>query len=475
MVLNKTCLVTLLTSLLVACGGGGGGPGTQPVVVAPQTTIVQQTPQYSVTTNLGSVSYPNSYTTTSSNLLTASISDPCTLDIATLQYPKEWLGKFELPKINNAPLKKSFVRGMSLKDIMLHDNPGFVLDRGCKGDIQSEFKKTIDRLKILGVETIAVSQWHNLEKKADNSWYIAKADTSFGPMNDADLAFLIKIAHNAGMKVILYNQIMAMVDDTNKSLYVPLGTKENYSKWFQAYHNFILDRAVAYQSMGADTWEFGCSACVFKNTGDSAPETLKFFRQELIKNFNIVKQHYSGKLFMYTNALSWDYTNDFYFQNIDYLASYSWELKLTEEQNKNLTVASYKALLKDHPFYQSSVWWASLGKPIMIEFGIQSRTDALTNPGYVEETGCTGSMYLFDNTYPDRCIQKNVVVDFSLQAIVYQATLEAINELPTSNVTVISRDYWITDIMAPYTAYPNLSSSIRNKPAESILKMWYSK
>jgi hypothetical protein len=72
-------------------------------------------------------------------------------------------------------------------------------------------------------------------------------------------------------------------------------------------------------------------------------------------------------------------------------------------------------------------------------------------------------------------IQKNVVVDFSLQAIVYQATVESINELPINNAIIISRDYWMTDVMNPYTAYPNLASSIRNKPAESILKMWYSK
>lgn len=471
MVLKKTYLVVLLTSLLAACGGGGSGLVVESTPTATASSL--QLPQsYTVSTNLNSVTYPNSYTT-SSTLLTSS--DPCNLNISSVQYPKEWLGKFELPKIDNAPLKKSFIRGVALKDIMLHDNPGFILDKGCKGDIQSEFKKTIDRLKSLGVESITVTQWHYLSKYADNSWYIMKADESFGPINDADLSLLVKTAHNAGMKVILYNQIQAMIDGPNQPLYTPLHNKENYTKWFQAYHNFILDRAVVYQSMGIDGWEFGCGSCVFTNSGDYSVDSIKFFREELNKNFNIVKQHYFGKLFMYTNFLSLDYTKDFFFQNIDYIATYSWELKLTEEQNKNLTVASYKDILKKHPFYQSTAWWSSLGKPTIVEFGIQSRTDALTNPGYVEETGCTSSMFDMNAGSKLGCIQKNVVVDFALQAIVYQATLEAINELPTNNLIVVSRDYWMTDVMTPYTAYPNLASSIRNKPAESILKMWYSK
>ena len=466
MVLKKTCLVTLLTSFLVACGGGGG------TITEPTISPAVASQSYSVPTNINTVAYPTSYTTPST-LLTST--DLCNLDISTLHYPKEWLGKYELPKINNAPLKKSIVRGISLKDIMLHDNPAFILDKGCTGNIQLEFKKTIDRLKTLGVETITVSQWHYLSKYADDKWYIMKAEDTFGPIRDAELAILVKTAHNAGMKVILYNQIQAMVDGPNQPLYMPLGNKENYTKWFQAYHSFILDRAVAYQSMGVDGWEFGCSACVYTNTGDSAVDTLKFFRQELTKNFNIVKQHYSGKLFMYTNHVSLDYTNDFYFQNIDYLASHPWELRLTEEQNKNLTVASYKELLKKHPFYQSTAWWSTLGKPIIVEFGIQSRTDALTNPGYVEETGCTVNMYDINAGSKLGCIQRDVVVDFSLQAIVYQATLEAINDLPSNDITVVSRDYWQTDVMTPHTAYPNLSSSIRNKPAESILKQWYAK
>jgi len=465
MVLKKTCLVALLTSFLVACGGGGGS-STESVA----TTLT--TANYVVPTNINSVIYPRSYSTTSTLLAS---SDICNLDISSLHYPKEWLGKYELPKINNAPLKKSIVRGMSLKDIMLHDNPAFILDRGCTGNIQSEFKKTIDRLKYLGVETITVTQWHYLSRHADDSWYIMKAEDTFGPIRDSELSILVKTAHDAGMKVILYNQIQAMVDGPNQPLYLPVRNNENYNKWFQAYHKFILDRAIAYQSMGIDGWEFGCSSCVYTNTGDSAVDTIKFFRQELTKNFNIVKQHYSGKLFMYTNHVSLDYTKDFYFQNIDYLATHPWELRLTEEQNKNLTVASYKELLKNHPFYKSTVWWSNLGKPVIVEFGIQSRADALTNPGYVEETGCTVNMYDMNAGSNLGCIQKDVVVDFSLQAIVYQATLEAINELPSNDLIVVSRDYWQTDVMKPYTAYPNLSSSIRNKPAESIVKQWYTK
>ena len=74
------------------------------------------------------------------------------------------------------------------------------------------------------------------------------------------------------------------------------------------------------------------------------------------------------------------------------------------------------------------------------------------------------------------CIQNQTKPDFSLQAIITEATLEYFNSLPLPSGSIVNvQAYWNTDVINPYTAFPNIGSSIRNKPAEGIVKAWYKK
>ena len=83
--------------------------------------------------------------------------------------------------------------------------------------------------------------------------------------------------------------------------------------------------------------------------------------------------------------------------------------------------------------------------------------------GFVEDMFCVNG-----------CSQNNVQTDFSVQAIAYEAALEAIAQqtyYTTAAVTPSSTLY--TDVALPMNAFPNISFSFRNKPAESILYQWY--
>ena len=113
----------------------------------------------------------------------------------------------------------------------------------------------------------------------------------------------------------------------------------------------------------------------------------------------------------------------------------------------------------------------------MIQFGIQSRSNALIDADWVEESSCNVSSGLFAAyTTSTNCIQDQLKPDFSLQAIVTEATLEWISELSLPPGSIVnSLNYWATDIITPASAYPNIGMTIRNKPAESILKAWYKK
>jgi hypothetical protein len=144
---------------------------------------------------------------------------------------------------------------------------------------------------------------------------------------------------------------------------------------------------------------------------------------------------------------------------------------ITQSQSDTISVASYKNLVDNGIKY-----WASTGKTVMVVSYIQSRADALTNPGYLEETVCTGDippngdLAAIDNNI---CLQRKTKPDFSIQAIVHEAHMEMIKETGVTNLIVLIYDYWETDTLMPQTAFPNIATSVRNKPAEGILRQWF--
>jgi hypothetical protein len=116
---------------------------------------------------------------------------------------------------------------------------------------------------------------------------------------------------------------------------------------------------------------------------------------------------------------------------------------------------------------------ASLGykKPIIWEIYAQSTNDFYLKNGYMEDSFCF-----------DPCGQMKLQTDFSAQAIAVEGAFQAIvqdNFLQTAGVTLTN--YWLGDEIIPtqlsgtQTSFPNIASSVRNKPAELIVKYWYEK
>jgi hypothetical protein len=105
-------------------------------------------------------------------------------------------------------------------------------------------------------------------------------------------------------------------------------------------------------------------------------------------------------------------------------------------------------------------------KPVIFEISTQSRSDYFLN-GWTEDGFCVNN-----------CIQNSYVTDFSIQAIGVEAAMQAI-AAQTSFVTKsvnFHTSYWLTDSLTPGPeGFPNLSQSIRGKPAENIVKYWFSR
>jgi len=471
----KKLVIASLVSLLVGCGGGGGGSNTTDS--SNTTPAVATTPVYSISTEVSGISYPSSYNVASNQLLT--VADPCNLNLPVVNVPRAWMGQNTLPQLKNTSLNKNIVRSVALSDIMLHDNPAFILDKNCKGDLQTELVKTVNRLKALGSDQIVLAQWHWASKNSDGSWYFTKAEDTYSTIPDNDLALLVRTAHAAGMKVMVLNQIQGMVDTpkSTANAYVPENTYENQVRWFDAFQPYIIERATYFQSIGVDMIDVGCgSGCIYNTAPDSTARSYDLFFNRYVSIIYDVRKVFSGKLMMVNPLLEEAFIN-----LIDIIGLYPIQsIKLTSEENSKLTVESYKTLLQNDKNDKALRWWATNRKPIMINFGIQSRSNALTEPEWLEESGCSVASGLFASysTSSTPCVQSQVKTDFAIQAIVTEATLEYINDLVLPSGSIVnSISYWNTDVMTPtqYSAFPNISMSVRNKPAEGIIKAWFKK
>jgi hypothetical protein len=141
---------------------------------------------------------------------------------------------------------------------------------------------------------------------------------------------------------------------------------------------------------------------------------------------------------------------------------------LAYAEDKSVSVSNLKSLYADN-LRSIGQDFSKFEKPTLLRVLIQSERDFLEN-GWNEDMFCI-------QRGDDPCYQKNLFVDFSLQAIAIEAMLEAVSEVQqTGALNVENIDiygYWYTDVILPDFSQPQMAHSIRNKPAESVVFEWF--
>ena len=432
------------------------------------------TATYSVPVDISKITYPDSYQTPTT-LVSDINTDPCKLELSVVTYPHSWIGEYPLPTIKGAPFPANFYGGMSLKDIMLSDNPTF--NPNCTGNLNSEFDRTIDRLVNLNVKYVKIPQWHWIQINQDGSWSVVKAENSFGPLPDANLSYFVNAAHKAGLKVIMMNQIQGVNNPDTGYSYVPESNMENYAKWFGAYKVFMLERGSYFQSIGVDVWELGCGYCLFWNAGTESLADLTYFATQTKSLIPIMRIGFKGSLLIMNN--SWLLSEAEVINSVDYINfgiyDVGWgRITAANESSYSVQTASL-ALLSDQLNSDQISQYDKLAKTLVFDTTIQSRANAFAMPGYLEETGCTSSIGNL-NISTTSCLQKETAPDFSVQAIFFEAVFESLRSLNlTSKIIPLPMDYWETNSMISSDVFPSLGATIRNKPAEGVVKAWFAK
>lgn len=427
--MKNLLLVSSLALALSGCGGGGGSSPATPAAAAAIPT--------------------------------------CTLKAYSTAYLAEFSGTNSIP-VPTQKFDSSIMRGVGLKDYYPSDN------NGCATISQSArllYQKTLDKLKSDGVDTVEIYQYGPVDDFNATTW---AADETKWQIPKSDLMWFFQEAHDKNLKVTLVWQLWPIdgkgnqINTTNPSLV-------EITKVLNGWKDIMTSMAKISRDGKVDNLYIQWSAFYFPSL-TQYPESSTLAFLSIIDN---VRSIFNGKLFMGTPR----FFDRRIIEKVDAIVvpigvgnwSYNDDINISTSLVKQRVLDTMTGIYLDFSLYSGM---NPRDIPIIWDFNIQSRDKALSQ-GWVEDGFCVssvnGPIVSWDSP---SCIQKNYRTDFSVQAIAIEGSFQAIKEqtlFKTYGVN-FSTGYWLTDTLAPgLEGFPNFSQSIRGKPAENIVKAWYSK
>jgi hypothetical protein len=361
-------------------------------------------------------------------------------------------------------------RGVGLKDYY----PGGE-NNGCTSNAEYArllYSKTLDKLVADGVDVVEIYEYGPVNDFSAATWTL---DESKWQIPKNELQWFVETAHSKNLKVSLAWQLWPVdVNNNNITNYNSLTMPEaDLIRILRGWHNVIMNMATLSKNFNIDILNVQWNAFYL-------PEVMTYPEssvQEFISIIDDIRTVYSGKLYMGTPR----FYDRRIIQKVDAIIVPLTPTPWTYTDDSNMSVSLLKQRYADHITAYYNDFVANTGMstsdiPIIWDFNIQSRDKALSD-GWVEDGFCitqiNGSPTSFDNP---SCMQKNYVTDFSVQAQAIEGAFEAVKDQRQFKTYGInfSTGYWLTDTLVPGNeGFPNLSQSIRGKPAETVVKQWY--
>lgn len=411
------------------CGGGGGG----------STQAATQTP-------------------------TPIQADACSPVIQNLVIPASYAGVFSIPTPSQK-LPANVIRGIGLKDYYPFDPTGKI--GACNNanlvgtsEAHAAYTSTLDRLKADGVQVVWV---YNYGVFDDFSKPLYNIIPSTLQISNAEMSFLVLEAAKRNLKVYVAWQILPQ---DAKGNWLPVATPipaNTLSTLVASYKQWILQYAAFSQSIGVSGMAADWSAYYVAND----PLYSQQYMTAMLDIVKSIRAVFSGKI---TYGDSGQLIDSRFVGFVDFLkiGLASPYPAPTLQANQNLSVGMMV------PIYLNTIAnylpFGPVNIPAIFDLLVESKYDFFVN-GWTEDGFCVSN-----------CIQNTYTTDFSVQAIGIEASLEAVGNQTTFQTAGVNigTGYWLSDTMVPVndnltanTGFPNLSESVRNKPAENIIKYWY--
>lgn len=387
-------------------------------------------------------------------------------------YPSSYKGSFPIPTATQM-LSSTVQRSIGLKDYY----PGSYQTSDCTDRIlysRNLYLETLDRIKLLGVDQIWIYNYGPWDDLTKSVYMVNKSDFQ---IPESEIKFIVDEAKKRNIKAYL-SWMFAGFDIKGHTIPMPANpTKDELQRMLDSYRQLIVDQARYGEQIGLAGISADWSAFFVANLG-SDPQLKEQWIANMAAIIGDIKSVFSGKVVYGANTSVIDSRIA---SKIDAFIITLLPLpnNISAETNKSLTVDLLKGqYIKNIKFFKDYYAKEMNGNyvdvPISWDILVQSKYDFYVN-NWTEDGFCV-----------DTCIQKTYVTDFSVQAIGIEAAMQAIDTQTyfRNNTVNIMTSYWLTDDIVPveYVSYnggesdfdfPNLSQSIRNKPAENIVKYWF--
>lgn len=500
---NEWVTLTWSTQNATSCTASGNWNGSKSVSGSQEVQVTEEK------TYTYSLSCSGNGSTSAS--VSVAVDDPetegsCT-NPHTSEFDEKFMGDFEIPTPYTT-MPDGSVKAVGLKDYgvrWIYDNYSGNTNESwlskCTKDQYTNlmYRLTLRRLKEHGVEQVAVYNFGYWENANANQWRIAHSTKH---ISDYDLEYIVDTASSLGIKVHYAWQFLPL-DRYNQWLFpfngqvfvdMPLLTKI-----LDAHEENMLWQADFAQKIGVSSISVDWSAmwlcfCGTDNTiGYNDPRQIEmknYYMSRMSALIDEVKKVFHGDIYMGEGPM---WNDSRVVEKADYIYLNFGNL-LTEEDNKNLSVNIVTERVQDalERFYYN--WYCLDGQPCydyqsnievpwVLNLFAQSTRNFLYS-GWIEDGFCTDGNMGDMGGGTGGCIQYNVDVDFSAQSLYIEGMLRGayLQTLWKIRGTSVSTGYWLSDSLQPapnqtrqrtIEGFPNISQSIRGKPAEKILKYWY--
>ena len=418
-------------------------------------------------------------------------------------FPERFMGDFEIP-LPQYTLPDSHVRDVGLKDFGLE----WVFDNYSRNDsnwasnctkeeyVKLHYRLTIMKLQEIGANSLTLYNfvyWEDANADLwvgkDNWWHISKET----------IEWIVKTAHEHGLKVNYTWQFMPL-DKNQKWLFKFNGhvkvDMDLLNRIWDAHENLMAETAEWAQQIQLDglsvdwnaMWICFCGLDGEITEHNSVVELHDQYMKRASDTIDTIRSLYSGEIWV--GALWNDYR---VLRKVDYIQlSFSNFIEQSEEDNWSVELVRERALeyleRKYNNFYgydnqlPLGSFYSTEDYPVTIQLFAQS-TEFYGWKGWQEDGFCTSGTV--NDVYYAECMQLYIPIDFSVQAIWYEGVLQAIYSQQNWTIDGVqpSCSYWLTptlvhdraekDIPSVRQGFPEISQSIRGKPAENILKYWW--
>lgn len=419
----------------------------------------------------------------------------------TAEIYESYLGDYDIPMPQNSFSDENY-KGAGLKDYgvkWIYNNykgKGASWTQDCTETeyIKLMYRTTLKRQKEHGVNTVAIYNFGYWQDANADAWLL---DQNAKHLDDWVIEYIVEEAVKLEIDIHYIWQFLTL--DTQNEFLFPFDGNVDIdmpllTKIMDAHEKHMLWEAERLETLGVGAisadWSamWLCFHCGIDepNTQEETDELKDYYMERMGGIIDKIKERFTGKVYV-GDGPQWN--DKRVFDKVDGMILPFGNL-LTDDEVVTATVdiiedrastfienthKKWRCLDEQPCWYNSS---GTIPKVIFNFFG-QSHASFLTT-GWIEDGFCTSGTI---NGITTDCVQYEVKTDFSAQAIFTEGLLRAADNQPYFDIlgTTTSTGYWLSDTLIPdenqrtnpIEGFPNMSQSIRGKPAEKIIKYWY--